>query len=78
MERIIQYEATVAAPVNKAELAEQTKVRLTHLGWGEGGEWDQAFAYFTQAWQVVLGRLAHRFSVGPIDWNNPYRSEIQP
>ncbi|MGA2239789.1 MAG: SRPBCC domain-containing protein [Candidatus Bathyarchaeia archaeon] len=49
-----------------------TKVTLTHDGWGEGKEWDEAFAYFTRAWtEVVLPRLKHRFSVGPIDWNNP-------
>ena len=50
----------------------QTRVTLTHDGWGEGKEWDEAFAYFTRAWaEVVLPRLKHRFSVGPIDWNNP-------
>ncbi len=62
----------------EAESVERTRVKLTHLGWGEGEEWDQAFAYFTQTWQVVLGRLAHRFSAGPIDWDNPYRPETQP
>jgi len=30
------------------------------------------FAYFTRAWEVVLGWLEHRFSVGPIDWSDPY------
>jgi len=50
----------------------QTRVTLTHDGWGEGKEWDEAFAYFTSAWaDVVLPRLKHRFSVSPIDWNNP-------
>jgi uncharacterized protein YndB with AHSA1/START domain len=51
----------------------KTGVRLTHDGWGQGGEWDQAFNYFVRAWDVVLGRLKHRFSIGPIDWANPYR-----
>src|SRR5205807_990225 len=23
-------------------------------------------------WDLVLGRFQYRFSVGPIDWNNPY------
>jgi len=51
---------------------QQTKVTLTHDGWGEGREWDEAFAYFTRAWlDVVLPRLKYRFSVGPVDWNNP-------
>ncbi len=48
-----------------------TRLNLTHSGWGEGEEWDRAFDYFTKAWDVVLIRLAHRFSVGPVDWNDP-------
>ncbi len=49
-----------------------TRVTLTHDGWGEGGEWDEAFDYFTRAWlEVVLPRLQHRFAVGPVDWDNP-------
>jgi len=51
---------------------DRTRVALTHDGWGEGKEWDEAFAYFTKAWRdVVLPRLKYRFSVGPVDWNNP-------
>jgi hypothetical protein len=51
---------------------DRTKLTLTHDGWGGGKEWDEAFAYFTRAWRdVVLPRLKYRFSVGPIDWNNP-------
>jgi len=53
--------------------AEATKVKVTHLGWQEGEEWEQAFDYFVRAWRVVLGRLAHRFAVGPVDWRDPYR-----
>jgi uncharacterized protein YndB with AHSA1/START domain len=49
-----------------------TRVRLTHVGWRGGEEWDQVFAYFVRAWDIVLGRLEHRFSVGPIDWDDPY------
>lgn len=49
-----------------------TRVRLTHLGWRVGEEWDQVFAYFVRAWDIVLGRLEHRFSIGPIDWDDPY------
>jgi uncharacterized protein YndB with AHSA1/START domain len=49
-----------------------TRVTLRHDGWGDGGEWDQAFQYFTRAWNdVVLPRLVHRFEHGPIDWNDP-------
>jgi len=48
-------------------------VKLAHLGWKAGDEWDQVFEYFNRAWSLVLARLAHRFSHGPIDWENPYR-----
>ena len=47
----------------------RTRVTLTHSGWGEGGEWDLAFDYFSRAWrEVVLPRLRRRFDTGPIDW----------
>jgi len=50
---------------------ERTQVTLTHDGWGEGEEWDEAFAYFARAWgEVILPRLQHRFAVGPVDWDN--------
>ena len=48
--------------------AEATKLELTHLGWGEGGEWDKAFAYFSNAWPHVLGNLQESFVKGPKDW----------
>lgn len=49
----------------------RTKVTLFHDGWGEGGEWDEAFEYFVRAWRdIVLPRLKHRFSVGPVDWEH--------
>lgn len=52
--------------------ATTTRVHLSHGGWGTGGQWDEAFAYFTRAWsKVVLPRLAYRFRHGPVDWNNP-------
>jgi len=50
----------------------RTQVALTHDGWGEGDEWNQAYDYFTRAWNdVVLPRLAYRFSDGPVDWSDP-------
>ena len=50
----------------------ETQVRLIHDGWGDGGEWDQAFDYFSSTWEeVVLPRLKYRIEVGPIDWDNP-------
>ena len=49
-----------------------TRLSLIHDGWGEGGQWDQAFEYFSRAWgEVVLPRLEHRFTVGPVDWDDP-------
>lgn len=52
-------------PVNERE----TRVSLHHTGWGEGGEWDQAFAYFDRAWGNVLANLKKRFESGPQDWS---------
>jgi len=46
----------------------QTRVTLDHLGWRDGAQWDQAFDYFTRAWDVVLGRLVKRFQDGPATW----------
>jgi hypothetical protein len=51
---------------------DSTKVTLLHDGWGRGGEWDQAYDYFERAWlKLVLPRLKYRFSVDPLDWDNP-------
>ncbi len=51
---------------------DETIVSLDHDGWGEDGEWDRAFDYFTRAWgEIVLPRLKYRFEEGPIDWENP-------
>jgi uncharacterized protein YndB with AHSA1/START domain len=50
----------------------KTELKLSHDGWGEGGQWDEAFEYFTIAWgDVVLPRLKYSFEVGPVDWENP-------
>lgn len=52
----------------------RTQVALTHSGWGEGGQWDEAFEYFERAWGgLVLPRLRYRFAEGPVDWNDPPR-----
>lgn len=59
---VVRFEA-----VGPAE-AGQTKVTLHHTGWGEGGEWDKAFAYFDRAWAGVLANLKKRYEVGPQDW----------
>ncbi len=46
----------------------QTRVTVHHTGWGDGGEWDKAYAYFDRAWGGVLANLKKRFETGPIDW----------
>ena len=45
-----------------------TDVTLHHVGWGEGGEWDKAFDYFSKSWPSVLKNLQKRFDSGPVDW----------
>jgi len=47
-----------------------TRVSLHHTGWGTGGEWDKAFAYFDRAWGNVLASLKKRHETGPIDWTD--------
>ena len=47
----------------------ETDVTLFHGGWGDGGQWDQAYAYFDRAWGNVLANLQKRFADGkPNDW----------
>jgi uncharacterized protein YndB with AHSA1/START domain len=47
----------------------RTRLRFTHGGWGEGADWDRAFAYFDRAWGAfVLPNLRHSLANGPIDW----------
>ena len=47
----------------------QTRVTLSHTGWGEGGEWDKAYEYFDRSWGTVLENLQRRFDTGPRDWS---------
>jgi len=54
------------APQGDAE----TLVTLYHGGWGTGGEWDQAYAYFSKAWPTVLKHLQMSFVDGPYDWTS--------
>ena len=39
-----------------------TGVRLRHLGFGEGGNWDEIHTYFDSAWGRVMGALVARFA----------------
>ena len=48
--------------------AAETLVTLHHDGWGDGGNWDKTFKYFSAAWPNVLKNLQERFDKGPIDW----------
>ncbi len=55
--------------VELAELSsDQTRVRLRHLGWQGGPEWDEARIHFRRGWSGALARLSRRFTQGPIDW----------
>jgi uncharacterized protein YndB with AHSA1/START domain len=53
-----------------------TRVSLHHTGWGDGGEWDKAYAYFDRAWTGVLGSLRKRFEQGPQDWK-PWLDQLR-
>ena len=53
-----------------------TRVTLHHTGWGEGGEWDKAYAYFDRAWDSVLGGMKTRFDKGPQDWG-PWLKQLE-
>lgn len=53
-----------------------TDVTLYHVGWGEGGEWDKAYDYFSKAWPNVLKNLKKRFDDGPIDWK-PWLDQLK-
>jgi len=46
----------------EAQDNDRTRVIFHHDGWGTGGQWDEAFNYFSLAWlRVVLPRLKKRF-----------------
>jgi uncharacterized protein YndB with AHSA1/START domain len=51
----------------------QTRVSLHHTGWGDGGQWDEAYAHNGRAWDSVLKNLVRRFEQGPIDWGERLR-----
>jgi uncharacterized protein YndB with AHSA1/START domain len=50
----------------------RTHVTITHLGWKDGPEWDQAYAHFQRGWSELMNRLEKRFTDGPIDWNEQH------
>ncbi len=48
---------------------DKTKVMLSHFVEKTGDDWDRYYNYFSQAWDVVLGRLYTLFMTGPVDWD---------
>ena len=50
----------------------KTHIKLTHLGWNDNPEWEGAYEYFDNAWNIVLKRLEYSIIKNPIDWDKPY------
>lgn len=40
------------------DVAEGTRVRLNHVGFGEGEQWDGVYDYFSRAWPTVMDRFS--------------------
>ena len=56
--------------LQRAGAEDPTDVRLTHSGWGDGGQWDQAYDYFdTAPGAACWPTCEKRFVEGPIDWS---------
>jgi uncharacterized protein YndB with AHSA1/START domain len=51
---------------NPIEGGKATRLRLTVLGWRDGKEWDDAFAYFVKNNPVFLKMIRKRFISGPL------------
>lgn len=46
-----------------------TKVTSTMVGWGEGTEWDETYAFFEKGNNWSYQQLLKRFKDGPVNWN---------
>jgi uncharacterized protein YndB with AHSA1/START domain len=68
MPEVRQHRSFVVVRLAEVD-ARTTRVTLHHSGWGDGGEWDKAYAYFDAAWGRVLANLRQRHEQGPIDWS---------
>ncbi|HEY9104591.1 SRPBCC domain-containing protein [Chitinimonas sp.] len=56
---------------------QDTRLSLSHVGWGSDGEWPKARAYFEKAWPNVLKNLQTRFETGkPQDWTQ-WREQLK-
>lgn len=51
----------------------RTLVRFQEFGWKDNEKGKQVYDYFDQAWELVLARLAHSFTHGPVDWKHPWQ-----
>lgn len=60
--------AKTRVEVRLEEAGEKTELTLRHTGWGKGPDWDECFAYFEAAWDLVLSRLKASFEASPMDW----------
>jgi uncharacterized protein YndB with AHSA1/START domain len=76
----IRGQRTMVVLEFEAVSATRSRVRFTHLGWGEGKSWDAAYEYFDKAWNaIVLPRFRRAMEVGPIDWKQvPTLEPIMP
>ena len=73
----VRAQRTVVTIELEAAGEKRTRLTFTHGGWGQGPEWDKAYAYFDKAWGgFVLPNLQHRLAKGPIDWKN--RPQLAP
>lgn len=70
-ERIRDEKTCVVIEFQKVE-ENRTHITLTHLGWKDNPEWESAYEYFDNAWNIVLKRLEYSTNKSPIDWDNPY------
>ena len=43
----------------------QTRLTLTHAGFGRGEAWDQALSYYTQGWPAVLLQIKDALAKAP-------------
>jgi uncharacterized protein YndB with AHSA1/START domain len=57
-----EQRTVVLLQLRPAATNDVTRVGLTHVGWGDGSEWDEAFTYFDAAWDRVLEALVTYFA----------------
>jgi hypothetical protein len=68
----IRKQRTVVIVTFEGTGEKQTRVRLRHVGYGFGKQWQESFEYFRHAWgNVVLPRLKYSLETGPVDWSDP-------